>query len=131
MTSILLFIAGALVAAVVLMLANQKKTRQLEAQVAALSSDVAAKQREAEMLSGRLAEAKAEGERRLAEAKRQHDLLLAEANRRNENDKAELRAMLDKQFADRLKLVQEQLNTTTERLLKQRSEELDKPTRPR
>ena len=126
MTSILLFIAGALVAAVVLMLANQKKTRQLEAQVAALSSDVAAKQREAEMLSGRLAEAKAEGERRLAEAKRQHDLQLAEANRRNENDKAELRAMLDKQFADRLKLVQEQLNTTTERLLKQRSEELDK-----
>lgn len=126
MTSILLFIAGALVAAVVLILANQKKTRQLEAQVAALSSDVAAKQREAEMLSGRLAEAKAEGERRLAEAKRQHDLQLAEANRRNENDKAELRAMLDKQFADRLKLVQEQLNTTTERLLKQRSEELDK-----
>lgn len=38
-------------------------------------------------------------------------------------------ALLDKQFAERLRLVQEQLGTTTERLLKQRSEELDTANR--
>ena len=92
-------------------------------------SDVSAKQREAEMLAGQLADCRREYERQLEEAKKQFAERLDEVNRNNERDKEERTAMLDKQFAERLKLVQEQLNTTTEHMLKQRSEELDKNNR--
>ena len=151
MTQILLFLAGALVAAIILMIANQKKTKLLDDRIAALTGDISAKQREAEMLARQLDEAKHDGERLMNDTKRQYDELLAgakndgerrleaarkqyaeqlaEVNERNEREKAERTAMLDRQFAERLKLVQEQLNTTTERLLKQRSEELDMANR--
>lgn len=151
MTQILLFLAGALVAAIILMIANQKKTKLLDDRIAALTGDISAKQREAEMLARQLDEAKRDGERLMNDTKRQYDELLAgakndgerrleaarkqyaeqlaEVNERNECEKAERTAMLDRQFAERLKLVQEQLNTTTERLLKQRSEELDMANR--
>ena len=129
MTSILLFLAGALIAAVVLMLANQRRTKEQNERITSLSSEVSARQREAEMLTGQLDAAKREHERQLAEAKRQYEAQLEEAERRHERDKEERTAMLDRQFAERLKLVQEQLNSTTERLLKQRSEELDRTNR--
>ena len=129
MTSILLFLAGALIAAVVFMLANQRRTKEQNERITSLSSEVSARQREAEMLAGQLDAAKREHERQLAEAKRQYETQLEEAERRHERDKEERTAMLDRQFAERLKLVQEQLNTTTERLLKQRSEELDRTNR--
>ena len=129
MTSILLFLAGARIAAVVLMLANQRRAKEQNERITSLSSEVSARQREAEMLTGQLDAAKREYERQLAEAKRQYEAQLEEADRRHERDKAERTAMLDRQFAERLKLVQEQLNTTTERLLKQRSEELDRTNR--
>lgn len=129
MTSILLFLAGALIAAVVLMLANQRRAKEQNERITSLSSEVSARQREAEMLTGQLDAAKREHERQLAEAKRQYETQLEEADRRHERDKEERTAMLDRQFAERLKLVQEQLNTTTERLLKQRSEELDRTNR--
>ena len=129
MTYILLFLAGALIAAVVLMLANQRRAKEQNERITSLSSEVSARQREAEMLTGQLDAAKREYERQLAEAKRQYETQLKEADRRYERDKEERTAMLDRQFAERLKLVQEQLNTTTERLLKQRSEELDRTNR--
>ena len=129
MTSILLFLAGALIAAVVFMLANQRRAKEQNERITSLSSEVSARQREAEMLTGQLDTAKREHERQLAEAKRQYEAQLEEADRRHERDKEERTAMLDRQFAERLKLVQEQLNTTTERLLKQRSEELDRTNR--
>lgn len=129
MTSILLFLAGALIAAVVLMLANQRRAKEQNERITSLSSEVSARQREAEMLTGQLDAAKREHERQLAEAKRQYETQLEEADRRHERDKEERTAMLDRQFAERLKLVQEQLNSTTERLLKQRSEELDRTNR--
>ena len=129
MTSILLFLAGALIAAVVLMLANQRRTKEQNERITSLSSEVSARQREAEMLSSQLDAARREHERQLAEAKRQYEAQLEEADRRHERDKEERTAMLDRQFAERLKLVQEQLNSTTERLLKQRSEELDRTNR--
>lgn len=151
MTQILLFLAGALVAAIILIIANQKKTKLLDDRIAALTGDISAKQREAEMLARQLDEAKRDSERLMNDTKRQYDELLAgakndgerrleaarkqyaeqlaEVNERNEREKAERTAMLDRQFAERLKLVQEQLNTTTERLLKQRSEELDMANR--
>lgn len=129
MTSILLFLAGALIAAVVFMLANQRRAKEQNERITSLSSEVSARQREAEMLTGQLDAAKREHERQLAEAKWQYEAQLEEADRRHERDKEERTAMLDRQFAERLKLVQEQLNTTTERLLKQRSEELDRTNR--
>ena len=94
-----------------------------------LSSENAAKQREAEMLARQIEDSKQEHERLLEEARRQFESRLEETNRRHDREKDERTALLDKQFEERLKLVQEQLNTTTERLLKQRSEELDKTNR--
>ena len=116
--SILLFFIGALAASGVFMFLDQKKDRLNASRMAGLSAENSAKQREVELLS-----------KQLEDCKREHQRQLDELNRRNERDKAELQAMLDRQFAERLRLVQEQLGTTTERLLKQRSEELDKTNR--
>ena len=129
MTSLLFFITGVFVSAVVMMIFNQRKTKDYSERISSLLSDVSAKQREAEMLAGQLADCRREYERQLEEAKKQFAERLDEVNRNNERDKEERTAMLDKQFAERLKLVQEQLNTTTEHMLKQRSEELDKNNR--
>ena len=129
MTSFLFFMAGALAAVVVMLVVNQRKTGLLDGRITALSNENSAKQREVELLEARLAEAKQEHERLLDDAKRQFAERLEEADLKNERDKEERTALLDRQFAERLRLVQEQLNTTTERLLKQRSEELDKTNR--
>ena len=129
MTSLLFFITGVFVSVVVMMIFNQRKAKAYSDRISSLLSDVSAKQREAEMLAGQLADAKRGHERQMDEVKRQFAERLDEVNRNNERDKEERTAMLDRQFAERLKLVQEQLNTTTERLLKQRSEELDKSNR--
>lgn len=127
--SVLYFIAGVLVAVVVMMIVNQKKSKEYSDRISSLSSDISVKQREAEMLGKQLADVKIEHERQLEETKRQFVDRLDDINRRNEREKEERMALLDKQFAERLRLVQEQLGTTTERLLKQRSEELDTANR--
>lgn len=126
---VLYFIAGVLVAVVVMMIVNQKKSKEYSDRISSLSSDISVKQREAEMLCKQLADVKIEHERQLEETKRQFVDRLDDINRRNEREKGERMALLDKQFAERLRLVQEQLGTTTERLLKQRSEELDTANR--
>lgn len=126
---VLYFIAGVLVAVVVMMIVNQKKSKEYSDRISSLSSDISVKQREAEMLGKQLADVKIEHERQLEETKRQFVDRLDDINRRNECEKEERMALLDKQFAERLRLVQEQLGTTTERLLKQRSEELDTANR--
>lgn len=126
---VLYFIAGVLVAVVVMMIVNQKKSKEYSDRISSLSSDISVKQREAEMLCKQLADVKIEHERQLEETKRQFVDRLDDINRRNEREKEERMALLDKQFAERLRLVQEQLGTTTERLLKQRSEELDTTNR--
>lgn len=126
---VLYFIAGVLVAVVVMMIVNQKKSKEYSDRISSLSSDISLKQREAEMLGKQLADVKIEHERQLEETKRQFVDRLDDINRRNEREKEERMALLDKQFAERLRLVQEQLGTTTERLLKQRSEELDTANR--
>lgn len=127
--SVLYFIAGVLVAVVVMMIVNQRKNKEYSDRISSLSSDISVKQREAEMLGSQLADVKIEHERLLDETKRQFAERLDDINRRNEREKEERMALLDKQFAERLRLVQEQLGTTTERLLKQRSEELDTANR--
>ena len=127
--SVLYFIAGVLVAVVVMMIVNQKKSKEYSDRISSLSSDISVKQREAEMLCKQLADVKIEHERQLEETKRQFVDRLDDINSRNQREKEERMALLDKQFAERLRLVQEQLGTTTERLLKQRSEELDTANR--
>lgn len=129
MASFLFFLAGALAAVVAMMVVGQRKTRTLTDRISLLSSENAAKQREAEMLARQIEDGKQEHERLLEEARRQFESRLEGTNRRHDREKDERTALLDKQFEERLKLVQEQLNTTTERLLKQRSEELDKTNR--
>lgn len=126
---VLYFIEGVLVAVVVMMIVNQKKSEEYSERISSLSSDISVKQREAEMLGKQLADVKIEHERQLEETKRQFVDRLDEINSRNQREKEERMALLDKQFAERLRLVQEQLGTTTERLLKQRSEELDTANR--
>lgn len=129
MMFVLYFIAGVLVAVVVMMIVNQKKSEEYSERISSLSSDISVKQREAEMLGKQLADVKIEHERQLEETKRQFVDRLDDINSRNQREKEERMALLDKQFAERLRLVQEQLGTTTERLLKQRSEELDTANR--
>lgn len=151
MTQILFLIAGALIAVVVMMVLYQRKANRLGEVNTALSNDISAKKREIEMLktqadddrtqhekllhelkgehSDRMEEMKRRYEKQLEELKVEHSNRVEEMSRRHEQEKNERTELLDRQFANRLKLVQEQLKTTTEQLLKQRSEELDKTNR--
>lgn len=151
MTQILFLIAGALMAVVVMMVLYQRKTNRLGEVNTALSNDISAKKREIEMLktqadddriqhekqlnelkgehSDRMEETKRRYEKQLEELKDEHSNRVEELRRHHEEEKNERTELLDRQFANRLKLVQEQLKTTTEQLLKQRSEELDKTNR--
>lgn len=129
MTSILFFIAGALIAVVIMLTVYQRKTGQLNEVNTSLSGDISAKRREIEMLKEQINEDAARHERQLKELKDDFSERMEEIRLRHEEEKNERTEMLDRQFSSRLKLVQEQLKTTTEQLLKQRSEELDKTNR--
>lgn len=129
MTSILFFLAGALAAAIVVMIVFQRKMARIGELNTTLSNGKAAAEREAAMLNEQLNDTKQQHEKQVAELKEQAAQQLEEQRQRNEKDKAERTQMLDKQFNDRLQLMQEQLRTTTEALLKQRSEELGKTNR--
>ena len=150
-TSILLTIAGFLTGVVVMMMADRKKIERMKDLCTGLEKELAAVRREAELLNTRLndernaherqlgeanenalrqlAAAKQEAEQQMANAKREAAERLAETNRRNEQERTERTQLMEKQFDDRLHLLQEQLKTTTEQLLKQRSEELDRTNR--
>lgn len=151
MTSFFIFIAGALIAVVVTAAFYLRKTSRMNEINTGLSNDVSAKKREIEMLKAQadddnarherqLKELKDDFDNRMDELKARHEKLLKEQKEdfakrmeeqdaRHEQEKNERTELLDRQFASRLKLVQEQLKTTTEQLLKQRSEELDKTNR--
>ncbi len=133
------------------MIAGRRKTEVLNDSNNRLTGEVAAKQREIEMLKDSIGEAQKVHDRHVAELKEQQERLAeatekmharqmedmksrfdkqsadAEASHRREME--ERTQMLDKQFNSRLQLVQEQLKTATEQLLKQRSEELDRTNR--
>lgn len=151
MTSFFIFIAGALTAVVLTAAFYLRKTNRMGETNTALSNDVSAKSREIEMLKAQADDDKAQHEKQLEElkedfSKRTEELetrharqleglredfskRMEELETRHEQEKNERTELLDRQFASRLKLVQEQLKTTTEQLLKQRSEELDKTNR--
>lgn len=129
MTSVLIFIAGVLVASVVFFILLQNKVKQQATQTAQLAGEAAASRREADMLRSQLGDAREDAERRLTELRRQYERLMADAERKHAEERAGRELLMEKQFAERLQLLQEQLRTTTEKLLKQRADELDKSNR--
>ncbi|MBR5350930.1 MAG: DNA recombination protein RmuC [Prevotella sp.] len=100
MIEALLFIIGLLLGAAILFLISQKRIALLVKERNHLFSEAAVRSSEVSMLKDHMTE-----ERRHMEEMQQKN---------------------DEQFAQRLSLVQEQLKSTTEILLRQRSEELDK-----
>lgn len=108
---------------------SQRSMRSLTDANTSLSNELSASKREVEMLGGRLRDEAARHEERLREARDEYEKRMADMKSGYEKEKAERSELLDKQFASRLELVREQLKTTTEQLLKQRSEELDKANR--
>lgn len=100
MVEVLLFILGLLIGAGILFIVSQKKVTQLVKDRNRLFSEVAVRNSEVGLLRTQMAD-----ERQRME---------------------EMQQKSDEQFAQRLSLVQEQLKNTTEILLRQRSEELDK-----
>ena len=100
MVEVLLFIVGLLIGAGILFIVSQKKVTQLVKDRNRLFSEVAVRNSEVGLLRTQMAD-----ERQRME---------------------EMQQKSDEQFAQRLSLVQEQLKNTTEILLRQRSEELDK-----
>ena len=94
-----------------------------------MSNEAAASRREADMLRSQLGDAREDAERRLTELRRQYERLMADAERKHAEERAGREMLMEKQFAERLQLLQEQLRTTTEKLLKQRADELDKSNR--
>ena len=120
---------GFIVASVATSVVFRRKTDSLGEVNKSLTNDIAAKNREIEMLKAQAADDKERGERLLREQRNDFDKRIEEQKRRHEQEKKESAEMLDRRFSERLQLVQEQLKTTTEQLLKQRSEELDKTNR--
>lgn len=129
MTSFLFFIAGFLIAVVAMMIVSQRNAAAQKENNARLSNEAAASRREADMLRSQLGDAREDAERRLTELRRQYERLMADAERKHAEERAGRELLMEKQFAERLQLLQEQLRTTTEKLLKQRTDELDKSNR--
>lgn len=129
MTSFLFFIAGFLIAVVAMMIVSQRNAVAQKENNARLSNEAAASRREADMLRSQLGDAREDAERRLTELRRQYEQLMADAERKHAEERAGRELLMEKQFAERLQLLQEQLRTTTEKLLKQRADELDKSNR--
>lgn len=129
MTSFLFFIAGFLIAVVAMMIVSQRNAAAQKENNARLSNEAAASRREADMLRSQLGDAREDAERRLTELRRQYERLMADAEHKHAEERAGRELLMEKQFAERLQLLQEQLRTTTEKLLKQRADELDKSNR--
>lgn len=129
MTSFLFFIAGFLIAVVAMMIVSQRNAVAQKENNARLSNEAAASRREADMLRSQLGDAREDAELRLTELRRQYERLMADAERKHAEERAGREMLMEKQFAERLQLLQEQLRTTTEKLLKQRADELDKSNR--
>ena len=71
MTSVLIFIAGVLVASVVFFILLQNKVKQQATQTAQLAGEAAASRLEADMLRSQLGDAREDAERRLTECRAQ------------------------------------------------------------
>ncbi len=127
--TVLIFVAGFLVAALGMMLINRREKDKLNQINTSLSNDISAKQREIEMLNGRLEDCRQQYERQLNEKDEQFARQMKELDARNEKEKNERSELMEKKFSESLRLVQEQLRTATEQLLKERSKELDDTNR--
>lgn len=129
----------------------QKRVARLAAENSKLAAGVAARDVQIGEAKSRLEEMKSDVARQLADSKKEHSAQLDDISSRHERQIADLKAvhaaqvkdmterheherneqkqLMDKQLAARLDLVQERLKTTTEQLLKQRSEELGNANR--
>ncbi len=121
--AILLIVAAALLVVVFL------RSGKLRQENSSLLAETVAKQREIEIYCSRLEEERQQAEKTLKEQEAGFQRRIEEINARSEKEKLERTEILDKQFSERLKLLQEQLKTATDELLKQRSEELNKTNR--
>ena len=144
MIEALLFLVGLLIGAIVLFFIGQRKAAPIVTEKNELAMGLAAKTSELSMLTQQYADTKNQHELQVAEIKDRHDQQVAEMKDRHERQLAEIkdqheqlvrnmqkqaeedRKRADEQFNQRLTLVQEQLKTATEQLLRKRSEELDK-----
>jgi len=133
MIETLLFIIGLLLGAIILFFIGQHKTARLIKERNMLSNDVAAKDRELGLLNQHLEELKEQHELQMLNLREQYEEERNRTEKQYDENRQQLleqfeqtRQQTDEQFNQRLKLVQEQLKTATEQLLKQRSEELDK-----
>lgn len=129
MINILFAILGLLLGAGAMAILSQRRAARLADVNNSLTSSLSAKTQEANMLTSQLKDTNERHERELQEVKDQFTVQLKDAQQRHEHELQENRNLMDRQLNDRLKLVQEQLTTTTEQLLKRRSAELDTTNR--
>lgn len=147
MTYILLSIITFLVGAAITTIIFQRKTASLTNQKAEIANALSAKTQEASMLTERIVSAEDKFKHQIEDIKDTNDAHMQEMRRQYEEQITDLKnnhatqikdieerharqlneskESMDKQLGERLKLVQEQLGNATERLLKQRSAELD------
>ena len=140
----LLFLVGLLIGAIVLFFIGQHKAAPIINEKNKLAMGLAAKTSELSMLNQQYTDTKNLHEKQVSEMKDRHEQQMTEIKDRHERQIAEIkdqheqfvrnmqkqaeedRKRTDEQFNQRLTLVQEQLKTATEQLLRKRSEELDK-----
>ena len=140
----LLFLVGLLIGAIVLFFIGQRKAAPIINEKNKLAMGLAAKTSELSMLNQQYTDTKNLHEQQVSEMKDRHEQQMTEIRDRHERQIAEIkdqheqfvrnmqkqaeedRKRTDEQFNQRLALVQEQLKTATEQLLRKRSEELDK-----
>lgn len=129
MTEILLFLVGLFMGASLLFGLCHKKMNLLTDQKNALASELAVRKAETELLHQHLEEQREQAELQVLNLKEQlgeERERYEQAQKRTEEKFQQDREMQEQQFASRLQLMQEQLTTTTEQLLKRRTAELDK-----
>ena len=134
----LLFLVGLLIGAIVLFFIGQHKAAPIINEKNKLAMGLAAKTSELSMLNQQYTDTKNLHEKQVSEMKDRYEQQMTEIKDRHERQIAEIKDQHeqfvrnlqkqtdDEQFNQRLTLVQEQLKTATEQLLRKRSEELDK-----
>ena len=151
MIYILLFIVGAAIAASVMTITSQRNMAQKNSENNLLSSQLAAKQQETDMLRKQLNEQNEKQQRQTEylkeahqqqlnmltaqhlqqdkELKNMYEAQISDLKTRHEKEMNEQKALMEKQLNDRLTLIQEQMKSATDQMLKQRSAELDQSNR--
>jgi len=124
-----LVVLGLLLGAAITAIVCHRGAARLAAENMRLTGSLSAKTQEAEMLLAQLNSAEERAKQRIQELKDLYSAQLNDISVRHEQEMRENRELMDRQLNERLQLVQEQLKTATEQLLKRRSAELDTTNR--